>query len=91
MEVVTQSLDLLIFLTLVIVGYLTGSHVEKKHYKSIVARERELRELQTISAEVYFPEGKIKESFMVSGSVVISIDYFKRMLARLRNIYWWTS
>lgn len=87
MEVLLQYSDLFVFLTLVVVGYLVGSHVEKKHYASIIARERELLDLPTLSAEVFFHDGRVKEAFMVSGSVVISIDYFKRMLARLRNIF----
>lgn len=82
-----QHSDLLVFLVLVTVGYLVGSRVEKKHYASLAARERELLTLPTLSAETFFRDGRVKESFLVSGSVVISIDYFKRMLANLRNIF----
>jgi uncharacterized protein YbjQ (UPF0145 family) len=39
-----------------------------------------------MTAEAYFAEGRVKNAFLVHGSAVISIDYFKRLLATLRNI-----
>ncbi|PLX80423.1 MAG: hypothetical protein C0616_08445 [Desulfuromonas sp.] len=86
-EILLQNLDLLIFLVLLALGYTAGSMAEKRHYRSIHEREMELIKLPVVTAEGRFPPGKVKESFMVSGNAVISIDYFKRLLAILRNIF----
>ena len=36
---------------------------------------------------VYYPDDKVKSAELVCGSAVISIDYFKRILASLRKIF----
>ena len=87
MEFVARYFDLLIFLALLTLGYTAGSYAERKHYASIIKREREQLMVQVMTAEAYFAEGRVKNAFLVSGSAVISVDYFKRMLAILRNIF----
>ena len=87
MEILLQNFDLIIFLILMILGYSAGSWAEKRHYRSIIKREHELIKMAVVTAEGSFPPGQVKRSIMVSGSVVISIDYFKRLLAILRNIF----
>ncbi|MDD2318900.1 MAG: YbjQ family protein [Geobacteraceae bacterium] len=87
MEIVTRYFDLIVFLALLTLGYTAGSFAERKHYASIVRREREQLTFQVMTAEAFFAEGRVKKAFLVSGSAVISIDYFKRMLAILRNIF----
>lgn len=86
METILNNLNLVVFLALVILGYTAGSLAEKRHYASITRREREQLQFQVMTAEAYFTEGRVQNSFLVHGSVVISIDYFKRLLAMLRNI-----
>lgn len=86
-DLILQSLDLIIFLTLVILGYTAGTLAEKKHYRSIIQREKELLKLAVVTAEGKFRDGLVKESTLVTGSAVISIDYFKRLMAVLRNIF----
>jgi uncharacterized protein YbjQ (UPF0145 family) len=87
MEFVINHLDLSLFAMLVTLGYAAGSYAERKHYASILRREREQLQFQVMTAEAYFSEGRVKDTFLVAGSVVISIDYFKRLLAMLRNIF----
>ncbi|GAB4558488.1 MAG: heavy metal-binding domain-containing protein [Geothermobacteraceae bacterium] len=86
-EFLLHNPDLLSFLVLVALGYIAGSIAERRHYRSIERRERELVRLPVVTAEGSFPPGKVRRTFLVSGSVVISIDYFKRLLAILRNIF----
>ncbi|WP_172399684.1 YbjQ family protein [Geothermobacter hydrogeniphilus] len=86
-EFFLQSPDLVIFLVLLALGYAAGSLAEKRHYKSIEKRERELVRLAVVTAEGSFPPGRVRQAFLVSGSTVVSIDYFKRLLAILRNIF----
>ena len=87
MNILLQNFDLVIFLLLLVLGYIAGSVAEKKHYRSIQRREKELLKLAVVTAEGSFPPGKVRESELVIGSAVISIDYFKRLLAILRNIF----
>ncbi len=87
MDILLQYLDLILFLGLAVLGYTAGTMAEKRHYASIVKREKKFLRLQVMTAEPRFHEGRVKESFLVNGSVVVSIDYFKRLLARLRNIF----
>jgi len=80
--------DLIIFLSLMALGYLAGSWAEKRHYLSIKERERELLHLPAITLkDIPYPAERIYSMELVAGSAVISVDYFKRILARLRNIF----
>ena len=80
--------DLLLILGLIALGYFSGTWVEKRHYRSIARRETELLPLPAVNFRTM--EGApqaIARSRLVTGSAVISIDYFKRFLASLRNIF----
>lgn len=87
MEILLQNFDLVIFLVLTVLGYSAGTWAEKRHYRSINKREKELIKLAVVTAEGNFPPERIANATLVSGSVVVSIDYFKRLLAILRNIF----
>jgi uncharacterized protein YbjQ (UPF0145 family) len=80
--------NLLFFLTLISVGFVVGTIAEKLHYRSIHEREKKFLHLPTVTVKtVHYPDEKIKSAELVCGSAVISIDYFKRFLASLRNIF----
>lgn len=81
-------MDLLIFIISLIICYFTGSKIEKNHYKSIKEREIKLYKSPCISyGKSIAKSPKIKNSFLVSASVVVGCDYFKSFLASLRNIF----
>lgn len=80
--------DLIVFLILITVGYIAGTLAEKRHYRSIRKRENAFLNLPAVTMkDVDYPSEKVESAQMVYGSAVISIDYFKRMLAGLRNIF----
>jgi len=79
--------DLVLFGLLIILGYISGSIVEKRHYSSIRKREQEMVNLPVVTIRRPYPDTDIRESGLVMGSAVISIDYFKRFLAILRNLF----
>ncbi len=79
-------LDLAIFFILLTMGYFAGRATENRHYKSILLREKASLRLPTVTSNMLPEVDQIAKSFLVSGSCVISIDYFKRILAGLRNI-----
>jgi uncharacterized protein YbjQ (UPF0145 family) len=87
MDLILNNLNLIIFVALVFVGYFAGSSAERRHYASIVEREKETVRFPVVTAEARFADGRVREAFMVSGSVVISMDYFKRLLGNLRNLF----
>jgi uncharacterized protein YbjQ (UPF0145 family) len=79
--------DLIVFLVLMAVGYGFGQYFERRHYRSIRKREAEFKDLLLIQTKIIPPAYFTKyETFLVNGNVVISVDYFKRFVAGLRNI-----
>ena len=74
-------------LLLLAVGYFVGRALEQKHYASIRQRERELQRVLALNTR-YVPEGVIAtDSLVVSGSVVVSSDYFKTFVAGFRTLF----
>ena len=78
--------DLIIFLTLLTLGYAFGRWAEYRHYRSIIKREGEFSHILTFATKIPASRQQTPESCLVQGSVVISIDYFKRFLAGLRAL-----
>ena len=78
---------LIIFLTLLSCGFFFGRFIDKRHYRSILQREAEIS--FPVSSR-RFPESSPSEIHrveMVFGSVVISVDYFKRVFSALINVF----
>ncbi|MHC4873812.1 MAG: YbjQ family protein [Planctomycetota bacterium] len=73
-------------LFIIILAMITGTILEKKHYESIKQREHDFLALPCIPSNDKNPGRDIAEAYMVCGSTVVSLDYFKRILAGLRNI-----
>jgi uncharacterized protein YbjQ (UPF0145 family) len=73
-------------LLLLAVAYFTGRRVERQHYASIRAREQELAKLPAVTFRQIPSAWAVDGLGVVSGSVVVSIDYFKRFLAGLRTL-----
>ena len=76
--------QLLIFIILVCLGYVGGTIAEMRHYRSIITREGQFLKLPAVTINrMIEKEVEIKSVEMVQGSAVISVDYFKRILAAL--------
>jgi uncharacterized protein YbjQ (UPF0145 family) len=79
---------LILWVVPILIGYIFGRRTEKKHYASIIEREKALLQLPTTTSK--YPIGiamsSIHRSHLATGSVVISVDYFKQILARLRTL-----
>jgi uncharacterized protein YbjQ (UPF0145 family) len=75
------------FLLLLVGGYLFGRLAERRHYRSIIQREATFRRIPVFATR-YLPEDTPTDTrtALVTGSVVISVDYFKRFLAGLRML-----
>ena len=74
----------IIFGVLICCGFFFGRAFEKAHYRSITKREHQLSHLSiTTGRTPSFANDDIDELKLVQGCVVISIDYFKRIVATL--------
>ncbi len=78
--------DLIIFLLLLALGYGFGRYAESKHYQSIIQREAEFRDIPAVTSKFPPLTKPPSDVELVTGSVVISVDYFKRFIAGLRNL-----
>ena len=80
-------IELTIIIALTITGYVVGQSKEKKHYKSIKEREAKLINLVTTNKKKpLMPIDTHVSVKLVTGSVCISVDYFKQVLAAFRAI-----
>ncbi len=80
--------ELSVLIALIVTGYVVGRYLERRHYRSIERRERELIDLITTSSR--HPVGEIPSKVraeLVQGACVISPDYFKRFVAGLRMLF----
>jgi uncharacterized protein YbjQ (UPF0145 family) len=73
-------------LLVLIVAYFIGNLIEKKHFKDIQERETKNVGFPVVSFETIPEDWRVSNSYLVSGSVVISLDYFKRVIAGLRGL-----
>ena len=71
----------------VLLGYFFGRRAESAHFKSIIEREKRWVQLPTTSSKrPMLGERTVADARLVTGSMVVSIDYFKRALGALRSI-----
>jgi len=78
--------ELIVFLVLLLSGYVVGQYLEKSHYQSIRQRETEFNKIPAIASKILPKEFESCETRLVAGNVVISVDYFKKFVAGLRMI-----
>lgn len=74
-------------LLLLLGTYLIGSAVERAHYRDLRIREWRSRRLTTLNLRTPPKGWKITGAELVTGSVVISIDHFRRLVAGLRMLF----
>ena len=81
---------LLIYLSplmFVVVGYFAGSAIERSHYRQIRQREQQSVGLPAVTFDRLVETAPGSEARLVTGSVVVSVDAFKRLLAGLRMFF----
>lgn len=77
-------LNIGVVLFLLLLGYFAGTYLERRHYVSIRRREQDLLKVPVVNFRSAPASWRIESSGLASGSVVVSVDYFKRFLAGLR-------
>jgi len=78
--------QLIVFIVFLGCGFIFGQLAEKKHYKSIIKREKQTNHLPVIASR-YPPESGSYHQQLIAGSVVVASDYFKSFTAGLINIF----
>ena len=78
--------QILIFLTLLGLGYMVGGRRNARHLKRLAEREKDLQTLPTTNGRLV-PGATLVKPTLVHGGVVISVDYFKRLGAMIRTIF----
>ena len=86
LALVNSFLNVGLPIVLLLVGYLAGRGIELRHYASIRKREQELKHVVALSTR-WVPRGvAVEGTQLVTGSVVVSSDYFKSFVASVRNL-----
>jgi len=75
-----------LFVLLLLAGYGFGQLAERRHYRRLIARERETNALPAIASRRP-PTDRPYAQHLVSGNAVISSDYFKSFMAGLINVF----
>lgn len=71
---------------IIVVAYVVGTILERRHFQNIRKRERALRGYPITTFQSLPPDWNVVKSTLVSGNVVVSLDYFKRIIAGLRGL-----
>lgn len=69
-----------------LLAYFIGNFIEKKHFRSIREREAESQAFPVVTFDTMPDDWRVNRSDMVTGSIVVSLDYFKRVIAGLRGL-----
>jgi uncharacterized protein YbjQ (UPF0145 family) len=78
--------DLIVFLVLLAAGYAVGRIAERRHYRSIIAREKDMANVMVFTNR-FPPLTQQASQALVTGSVVVSEDYFKRVVSGLQSLF----
>ena len=86
-----MSIELLVSIAipvlLIVVGRVVGSSIERKHYASIEDREARFQGQPALSTKDSDAPGAVRSASLATGSVVLSVDHFKRFLSGFRMIF----
>lgn len=82
-----ENLNLLIVGGLIVLAFFTGRWAESRHYHSIKQRERKFLNQPVMTTKTLDDSRQVAKATLVVGSVVVSVDYFKRFLAGFRLFF----
>ena len=71
---------------ILVIAYFIGSWIEKNHFRNIREREAKVLGFPVVSFDTMPDDWTANSSHLVSGSIVISLDYFKRVIAGLKGL-----
>ena len=72
---------------LIIIGKIVGARIERAHFENIAEREARFANQPALSARELTPPVSIRNAELASGSVVVSVDHFKRFVSGFRMFF----
>ena len=72
---------------LIVLGRFVGASIERRHYQSVQEREARFRDQPALSIKRPDSLATVGSAELAVGSVVVSVDHFKRFLSRFRMIF----
>ena len=79
--------ELIVAFILLALGFGLGRFLERKHYESIARREALLLHSPAVTFKNPPDDRSVELVSLAVGSVVVSVDYFKRFLAAFRMVF----
>ena len=77
--------SLVVVLTLLLIGFVFGKINEGNHFRRLNIEEKQLAHIDVFNIKRP-PEALQPEAMLVSGNVVIAVDYFKVIVASLKTL-----
>ncbi|WP_298443367.1 YbjQ family protein [uncultured Ferrimonas sp.] len=71
---------------LLLLGFVFGRRAEARHFKRLRQEETRLQSMLIFNTKVIPPQFQPCQVALVGGNAVIAVDYFKTLIATLRNI-----
>lgn len=71
---------------LIVIGRIYGARIERAHLRDIADREARFSEQPALSTKHEVSVGPIRRAELAVGSVVVSVDHFKRFVGGLRML-----
>ncbi len=85
-ELIGMFVNFGLLILILIFAYFIGSRIEKKHFEDIRRREADARNMPVVSFRTMPEDWNVGSSTLVVGNIVISLDYFKRVIAGLKGL-----
>jgi len=85
-ELISMFVNFGLPILILIFAYFVGSRIEKKHFENIRRREADARNFPVVSFRTMPEDWNVGSSNLVTGNIVISLDYFKRVIASLKGL-----
>jgi uncharacterized protein YbjQ (UPF0145 family) len=86
-----MSLELIIGIgvpvLLIIIGRVVGARIERAHFDDIAKREARFRDQPALSTKRFAAAGPLLSAELATGSVVVSVDHFKRFVSGFRMFF----
>ena len=80
-------LGLAITIGLLALAYFWGGAIEHNHLQELTRRENAARVMPTVTFKTAPADWQVTDGTLVTGSVVVSIDYFKRFVAGWKMVF----
>lgn len=71
---------------ILVLAYFIGSMIERHHFRNLRKREAAAQTYPVLTFEDLPQDWLVGSAGLVSGNVVVSLDYFKRVIAGLRGL-----